>query len=342
MPHAIRIHATGGPEVLVYEEVAVGAPGPGEARVRHTAIGLNYIDTYHRSGLYPLPLPTGIGSEARRRRRGRRAGRRLGEARATASRTAAGRSAPTRPSASMPADRLVKVPDGIDDVTAATLMLKGLTVQYLFRQTYPLKAGETILFHAAAGGVGLIACQWARALGVTMIGTVGSDEKAALAKANGCAHTIVYTREDFVARTKELTGGKGVPVVYDGDRQGHVSGVARLPVAARPVRQLRQRVGVRPAVQHHAAGAEGLAVRDAARRSSRTRSTARARRAMADELFALVLAGKIKSEARQTVRAEGRGGRAPRARVARDDRRDGAAALTVVRRRSSAARASRR
>ena len=115
----------------------------------------------------------------------------------------------------VPADRLVKMPEGIDDRTAATLMLKGLTVQYLFRQTYPLKAGETILFHAAAGGVGLIACQWARALGVTMIGTVGSDEKAALAKAHGCAHTIVYTRENFVERVKELTGGKGVPVVYD-------------------------------------------------------------------------------------------------------------------------------
>ncbi len=143
----------------------------------------------------------------------------------------------------MPADRLVKIPDGIDDVTAATLMLKGLTVQYLFRQTYPLKAGETILFHAAAGGVGLIACQWARALGVTMIGTVGSDDKAELAKANGCAHTIVYTREDFVARTKELTGGKGVPVVYDAIGKDTFPAVARLPVAARPVRELRQRVG---------------------------------------------------------------------------------------------------
>ncbi len=133
----------------------------------------------------------------------------------------------------MPADRLVKLPDGVAERVAATLMLKGLTVQYLFRQTYRLKAGDTILFHAAAGGVGLIACQWARALGVTMIGTVGSDEKAALAKANGCTHTIVYTRENFVERVKALTGGKGVPVVYDGIGKDTFPGVARLPVAAR-------------------------------------------------------------------------------------------------------------
>ena len=144
-------------------------------------------------------------------------------------------------------------------------MLEGLTVQYLFRQTFPLKGGETILFHAAAGGVGLIACQWARALGVTMIGTVGSDDKAALAKANGCAHTIVYTRENFVARTKELTGGKGVPVVYDGDRQGHVPAIARLPVAARDVRELSaSSSGPVPPFDIMLLAQKGLAVRDAA------------------------------------------------------------------------------
>ena len=214
MPQAIRIHTPGGPEAMVFEEVAVGAPGPGEARVRHTAIGVNYIDTYHRSGYYAAAAgrhrPRG-----RRCRRSGRPGRDLPEARRSRRvlrRTARGPTHRAR-DAGGPAGQ---VPDGVDDVTAATLMLKGLTVQYLFRQTFPLKGGETILFHAAAGGVGLIACQWARALGVTMIGTVGSDDKAALAKANGCAHTIVYTREDFVARTKELTGGKGVPVVYDG------------------------------------------------------------------------------------------------------------------------------
>ena len=243
MPHAIRIHATGGPEVLRWEEVAVGDPGPGEARVRHTAIGVNYIDTYHRSGLYQLPLPSGIGLGGGGRRRGGRRRRRLGEARAIASPTAAARSGAYATERVMPADRLVKIPDGIDDATAATLMLKGLTVQYLFRQTYALKAGETILFHAAAGGVGLIACQWARALGVTMIGTVGSDEKAALAKAHGCAHTIVYTREDFVERVEGDHRRQGRAGRLRRDRQGHLPGVARLPVAARPVRELRQRLG---------------------------------------------------------------------------------------------------
>jgi NADPH2:quinone reductase len=208
------MHSAGGPEVLVYEEVNVGDPGAGEVRLRHTAIGLNYIDTYHRSGLYPLPLPATIGSEAAGVVEAVGAGvtwLKRGD-RVAYSGGPPGSYATERV---MSAERLVKVPDGIDDTTAATLMLKGLTVQYLFRQTYALKGGETILFHAAAGGVGLIACQWARALGVTLIGTVGSDDKAKLAKANGCAHTIVYTREDFVARTKELTGGKGVPVVYD-------------------------------------------------------------------------------------------------------------------------------
>ena len=214
MPNAIRIHQTGGPEVLQWESVAVGEPGPGEARIRHTAIGLNYIDTYHRCGLYKLPLPSGIGVEA------------AGVVEAVGpgvtdinkgDRVAYGGAPPGSYAEVrvMPADKLVKLPDGVSDRSAATLMLKGLTVQYLFRQTFPLKGGETILFHAAAGGVGLVACQWARALGVTMIGTVGSDEKAALAKANGCAHTIVYTRENFVERVKQITGGAKVPVVFD-------------------------------------------------------------------------------------------------------------------------------
>jgi NADPH2:quinone reductase len=215
MAQAIRVHATGGPEVLKLDNVDLPPPGPGEARVRNTAVGVNFIDTYHRSGLYPLTLPSGLGNEA------------AGVVEAVGSgvdwlepgdRVASG----TGPlgaystECNVPAERLVKLPDGIADRTAASMMLKGLTVQYLFRQTFPLKGGETILFHAAAGGVGLIACQWARALGVTMIGTVGSDEKAELARANGCTHTIVYTRENFVDRVKALTGGKGVPVVYDG------------------------------------------------------------------------------------------------------------------------------
>ncbi len=297
MPHAIRVHATGGPEAMKLTEVAVGAPGPGEARVRHTAIGVNFIDTYHRTGQYKLPLPCGIGLEA--------AG--VVEAVGTGvdylkagDRVAYCGGAPGSYSTErvMPADKLVPVPAGIDDVTAATLMLKGLTVQYLFRQTFPLKGGETILFHAAAGGVGLIACQWARALGVTMIGTVGSDDKAALAKANGCAHTIVYTREDFVARTKEITGGKGVPVVYDAigkdtfpksldvlsPRGMFVSfGSSSGPVPPFEIMLLAQKgalYATRPTLFVYA-------------------STRPALLAMADDVFKLVLAGKIKSEARQ-------------------------------------------
>jgi NADPH2:quinone reductase len=200
---------------MQFEAVEVGEPGPGQARVRHTAVGVNYIDTYHRSGLYPLPLPSGLGNEA------------AGVVEAVGpgvdwvkpgDRVATGTGPLGAYSTAriVQADRLVKLPEGIEDRTAAAIMLKGLTAQYLLRQTYRLQGGETILFHAAAGGVGLIACQWASALGATVIGTVGSDEKAKLARAHGCAHTIVYTRENFVERVKEITGGKGVPVVYDG------------------------------------------------------------------------------------------------------------------------------
>ena len=216
MTRAIRIHATGGPEVLQLDDVTLAAPGAGEARVRHGAIGVNFLDTYHRSGLYPLPMPAGLGSEA--------AGviEALGPGTealglAVGQRVAYCGGAPGSYSDArlIAADRLVPLPDDVADRDAAALMLKGLTVEYLFHRTFPLQGGETILFHAAAGGVGLIACQWAKALGVRMIGTVSSDAKAALAREHGCADTIVYTREDFVARVKALTGGAGVPVVYD-------------------------------------------------------------------------------------------------------------------------------
>jgi NADPH2:quinone reductase len=214
MTHAIRFHKSGGPDVLVWEPVEPGKPGAGEARIRHTAVGLNFVDIYTRSGLYPVPLPSGLGSEA------------AGVVEEVGSgvtdlkpgdRVAYG-SAPAGAYAEarlIPADRLIKLPDGIDDKTAAAMMLKGLTVQYLIRQTYRVKAGDTILLHAAAGGVGLILGQWAKHLGATVIGTVGSDDKARLARDHGCAHTIVYTREDFVKRVDEITEGKKVPVVYD-------------------------------------------------------------------------------------------------------------------------------
>ena len=212
--NAIRFHQTGGPEVLKFEQVEVGDPGPGQVRVRHTGIAVNFIDIYFRTGRYPAPLPAGLGSDAvgvveavgegvSFLAEGDRVGYLLGPLGAYSERRV------------MPAEVLIKIPDGIDDETASTLIMKGLTAQYLFRQVYPLKAGDTILYHAAAGGVGLIACQWARAIGVTMIGTVGSDEKAEIAKAHGCTHVINYKTENFVERVKELTGGKGVPVVYD-------------------------------------------------------------------------------------------------------------------------------
>ncbi|MQX37476.1 quinone oxidoreductase family protein [Roseospira navarrensis] len=213
--HAIRFHETGGPEVLRWEAVEVGDPGPGQVRVRHTAVGLNFLDTYHRSGLYPMPLPSGIGME------GAGVIEAVGEGvteLAVGDRVAYG----TGPIGSysearvMAPGSLVRIPDGIDDPTAAAMMLQGLTVQYLIRRLFPVEPGMTVLFHAAAGGVGLIACQWLKHIGATVIGTVGSPEKAELAKANGCDHTILYRDEDFVARVKEITGGAGVPVVYDG------------------------------------------------------------------------------------------------------------------------------
>ncbi len=214
MPHAIRIHETGGPEKLRWEEVQVGAPGPGQVRVKSTAIGLNFVDTYQRSGLYPLPLPFTLGSEG--------AGVveavgpkvkdfKVGDRVAYAGPIGAYAEVLLRP-----ADRVVKIPAGVDDKTAAAMMLKGLTAHYLIRRTYRVKKGDTILMHAAAGGVGLILCQWAKHLGATVIGTVGSEEKAVLAKKAGCKHVIVTSKEKFVDRVKEITKGKGVPVVYDG------------------------------------------------------------------------------------------------------------------------------
>ncbi len=210
---AIRIHETGGPEVLRWEEVEVGSPGPGQVLLEHTAVGLNYIDTYHRSGLYPMELPGVLGREAAGTVRELGEGvSGLTEGQRVAYPMEAGSYAERRLIA---ADRLVPLPDGIDERTAAAMMLKGLTAHYLLRRSYTVKPGDTILFHAAAGGVGLIACQWARHLGATVIGTVGSPEKAELARAHGCHHTILYREEDFVERVRELTGGAGVPVVYD-------------------------------------------------------------------------------------------------------------------------------
>jgi NADPH2:quinone reductase len=215
MPHAIRFHKTGGPEVLQWEEVNVPQPGAVEALIRHKAVGLNYIDTYHRTGLYPLPMPSGIGLEA------------AGVIEAVGSGVTdlkpgdrvAYANGPIGAYSELkvhPADRLVKIPEGISFEQAASMMLQGLTVQYLLRRLHLVpKSGDTVLWHAAAGGIGLIAMQWARALGINVIGTVSSEEKAKLARDHGAAHTVNYTKEDFVARVNEITGGKKVPIVYD-------------------------------------------------------------------------------------------------------------------------------
>lgn len=214
MSKAIRFHKIGGPEVLILEDIEVGEPGPGQARVRHSACGLNYIDTYHRSGLYPLPLPSGIGQEGAGVVEAVGPGVTLvkpGERVAYAG-GPVGAYADVRIIA---ADRLVTLPDGVSFEQGAAMMLQGMTAQYLLKRSYKVQPGDTILVHAAAGGVGLIMCQWAKALGATVIGTVGSDAKAALAKAHGCDHAIIYTRENFTQRVKEMTVGAGLPVVYD-------------------------------------------------------------------------------------------------------------------------------
>ncbi|MEA2756119.1 MAG: NADPH:quinone reductase [Aliidongia sp.] len=213
MTHAIRVHKPGGPEVLQWEEISLGNPGQGEIRLRHTAVGLNFIDVYHRTGLYPTPLPFIPGMEGAGTVEA--VGEGVTDLRPGDRVAYAGVIGGYAEARLIAADRVVKLPETIGDEVAAAMMLQGMTVQYLIRKVYPVKAGDTILIHAAAGGVGLILCQWASSLGATVIGTVSSDEKAALAHANGCHHTIIYTREDFQARVLEITGGTKLPVVYD-------------------------------------------------------------------------------------------------------------------------------
>ena len=214
MPKAVRYHKQGGPEVLQVDDVAVGEPGPGQVRIRHTAIGVNFVDTYQRSGLYPMQLPQIAGNEGAGVVDA--VGPNVSDLKKGDRVAYTGLVGSYCESRVVAADRMVKLPQGISDEQAASMMLKGLTVHYLIFSTYQVKKGDIVLWHAAAGGVGLIACQWLKALGVTTIATVGSDDKGALAKSHGATHVINYRTEKFVERVKALTDGKGVPVVYDG------------------------------------------------------------------------------------------------------------------------------
>jgi NADPH2:quinone reductase len=298
MTHAIRFHQTGGPDVLRWEKVSLGGTAPGEATVRHEAVGLNFIDIYHRTGLYPLPLPSGIGLEG--------AGLVMEVGSGVTDLKVGDRVAyaggPVGSYAEMrniPADRLVRLPDAIDFKTAAAMMLQGLTAQYLLRRTYRVQPGDTLLIHAAAGGVGLIVCQWAKALGANVIGTVSSDEKAVLAKSHGCDHPIIYTRENFAQRVREITNGEGVSVVYDSIGKdtffgsldclrplgtmvtfGNASG----PVPPLDLLELSKRGSLfvtRPSLMAYTAKRSDLL-------------------AMATELFEVVISGKVKIEVNQT------------------------------------------
>jgi NADPH:quinone reductase len=298
MPHAIRFHKTGGPEVLQWEEVQVGKPGPGEARVRHTAIGLNYVETYVRSGLYPVPLPSALGTEAA----GvvEEVGPGISDVKA-GDRVAyvGGPQGAYSEVRVMPAERLVVLPKGISEQQGAAMMLKGLTTQYLIRQIFKVKQGDTILFHAAAGGVGLIACQWAKALGATVIGTVGNEEKAKLARDHGCDHPILYTKEDFVARVKELTKGEMLPVVYDAvGKDTFFKSLDCLRPTGLMV-SFGQASGAVPPVEL------GIFAQKGSLFFTRpTLNTYAAKRAdyvaMAKDLFEVVLSGKVKIEIHQT------------------------------------------
>jgi NADPH2:quinone reductase len=298
---AIRFYETGSAEVLKLEQVVLGEPGPGQVLLRHTGIAVNFIDIYFRTGQYPASLPSGLGSDAvgvveavgpgvTEVAAGDRVGYLIGPQGAYADQRI------------MPAAVLIKLPDGISDSTAATLMMKGMTAQYLFRQVFELKGGETILYHAAGGGVGLIACQWARALGVTMIGTVSSEQKAAVAKANGCAYPLVIGRDNVVDQVKAITNGKGVPVVFDSVGKDTLeislnclqprgtlvsNGTSSGPVVIDAL-QLAAKGSLwvtRPAMMHYIHPREHMLT-------------------MADEVFGMVLAGKIRSEAQQVFPLE--------------------------------------
>ncbi len=285
MPRAIRIHETGGPEVMRLEDVDVAPPGPDEVQVRHTAIGVNFIDVYDRTGLYPQKqMPAGLGREAAgvvtavgKKVRGFKVGDRVGYVHNVPGSYSELRNVPATP--------LVKIPTGVSDEQAAVLMLKGMTVGYLLRHTHKVKRGDVIVLHAAAGGLGLMLSQWAKALGVTVIGVVGNDDKAKLAKKNGCKHLLVRGRDDIVASVRKLTKGVGADVVYDSVGKGHLLRVAGLPAQARAHGELRQRVGAGGAVRAGGACQARLIVADAPDAPRLHRHPCRSRRPGARSLF---------------------------------------------------------
>lgn len=298
---AIRFAQAGGPEVLKLDEVALPPPGPGQVRVRHTAIGVNFIDTYHRSGLYKLPLPSGLGSEA--------AGMVdvLGDgvtALEAGDRVAyAGTLGAYAEANNVPADRLVKLPAAISDEIAAAALLKGMTAQYLLKRTFPVTPGQTILFHAAAGGVGLIACQWAAHLGAHVIGTVGSDDKVALARAHGCAHVLNTRKDDWPAKVRELTKGEGVPVVYDSIGKDSWAGSLDCLTVRGMMVSFGNASGAVPAFEPGTLSAKGslYLTRPTLVHYTRTKQELQD---TADDLFAVIASGAVKVAVRQRFRLD--------------------------------------
>ena len=293
---AIRIHQTGGPDVLKYEDVVLAEPSAGHVRVKHTAIGVNFIDTYHRSGLYKIPLPSILGSEAAGVVEALGAGvttLKVGDRVAYAGAMGAYAEANN-----VPADKLVKIPAAISDETAAASLLKGMTVQYLLKRTYPVKAGETILWHAAAGGVGLIAGQWAKHLGVTVIGTVGSDAKVELAQKNGCTHVLNLSTEDWAKRVREITNGEGVPVVYDSIGKVTWSGSLDCLAVRGLMVSFGNASGAVPAFEPGILAAKGSLYVTRPTLASYTRN-AKELQETADDLFAVMASGAVKIQINQ-------------------------------------------
>ena len=299
---AIRLRRTGGPEVLELQNIDLPPPGPGQVQVKHTNVGVNFIDTYHRSGLYPIPLPSGLGLEA--------AGvvDAVGEGVSSlqpGDRVAycSGPIGAYAEANNVPADRVVKLPSAVTDEVAAATLLKGMTAQYLLRRTYAVKRGDTILFHAAAGGVGLIACQWAKHLGATVIGTVGSAEKVELAKSHGCAHVLNVRSEDWVKRVRELTSGAGVPVVYDSVGKDTWSGSLDCLAIRGTMVSFGNASGAVPAFEPGILSAKGSLYLTRPTLMHYTR-TPQELQETADDLFSVIASGVVKVSVNQRFKLE--------------------------------------